>query len=89
MRSPILPLGTVWMLSKFAAQVLGKPSSFVRMTSVGMLRIVDVIGAMVTEFSTGMAELRVRINTGRFLSGALNAYQQTSPRFTMRPNPAH
>jgi hypothetical protein len=29
----------------------------------------------------------VRISTGRFLSGALNVYQQTSPRFTMLPSP--
>jgi hypothetical protein len=29
-----------------------------------MLRIVDVIGAMVTEFSTAMAELRVNTSTG-------------------------
>jgi hypothetical protein len=31
----------------------------------------------------------MRIRTGRFLSGVLNVYQQTSPRFTERPNPAH
>jgi hypothetical protein len=48
MQSPMLLLGTVWRLSKFTAQVLGKPSSFVKMTSVGMLRIVDVTGAMVS-----------------------------------------
>jgi hypothetical protein len=49
------------------------------MTSVGMLRIVEVIGATVTECNTARAESRVRISTGRFLSGALNVYQQTSP----------
>ena len=32
-----------------------------------------------------MAESRVRISTGRLLSGVLNVYQQTSPRFTPRP----
>jgi len=88
-RSPMLLLGTVWRLSKFAAQVFGRPSSSVNTTSVGMLRIVEVIGAMVTEFSTPIAESRVIISTGRFLSGALKVYQQISPRFTMRPNPAH
>jgi hypothetical protein len=41
----------------------------------------------VTECSTAMAESRVRIRTGRFLSGVLNVYQQTSPRFTMYPSP--
>jgi hypothetical protein len=34
-----------------------------------------------------MAESRVRISTGRRLSGVLNVYQQTSPRFTTHPNP--
>ncbi len=84
----MLVLGTVWRLSKFAAQVLGNPSSSVNTTSVGMLRMVDVMGAIVTVFSTATAESRVRIKTGRLLSGALNVYQQTSPRFTARPNPA-
>ncbi len=87
MQLPILLLGTVWRLSKFAAQVFGNPSSSVKTTSVGILRIVEVMGATVTEFSTAIAESRVRISTGRFLSGALNVYQQTSPRFTMLPNP--
>ncbi len=44
-------------------------------------------GATVTECSTAIAESRVRISTGRFLSGVLNVYQQTSPRFTMYPSP--
>ncbi len=57
-------LGTVWMLSKFAAQMFGKPSPLVNTTSVAMLRIVEVIGAIVTEFSTAIPELRVRISTG-------------------------
>jgi len=86
MRSPILLLGTVWRLSKFAAQAWGKPSCSVNTTSVGMLRIVDVMGAMVTECNIAIADSRVRISTGRFLSGALNVYQRTSPRFTMRPS---
>src|ERR1700722_11762794 len=77
-RPPILLLGTVWRLSKFTAQVVGNPSSSVKTTSVGILRIVEVMGATVTECSTTMAESRVRISTGRFLSGALNVYQQTS-----------
>jgi hypothetical protein len=89
MRAPMLLLGTVWRLSKFAAQVFGNPSSAVNTTSVGMLRIVEVMGATVTECSTAMAESRERIKTGRFLSGALNVYQHTSPRFTQRPSPVH
>jgi hypothetical protein len=87
MRSPRLILGTVCRLSKFAAQVFGSPSSFVKRTSVGIFRIVDVIGATVTEFSTAMAVSGVRTSTGRFLSGALYVYQRTSPQFTTFPSP--
>src|SRR5258708_13531809 len=75
------------MLSRFAAQVSGSPSSVVSKTSVGILRIVDVMGATVTLFSTAIAESRVRISTGRRLLGAGNVYQQTSPRFNNGPNP--
>src|ERR1700733_7201984 len=88
MRVPIWDLFTVWRLSKFAAHVFGKPSASVRTTSVGMLRIVEVMGAMVTEFRMPIAESRVSISTGRFLSGVLKEYQHTSPRLTPRPNPA-
>src|SRR5581483_1648092 len=88
-RPPMLLLGTVWRLSRLAAQVFGNPSASVKMTSVGMLRIVDVIGAMVTAFNTPIAESRVRISTGRLLSNVLNVYQQTSPRFPPPPNPPH
>ena len=79
-------LGTVWMLSKFAAQVSGRPSFVVSTTSVGMLRMVDVIGAMVTLFSTVIAESRVKMSTGRLLLGAGHVYQQTSPRFIKHPS---
>jgi hypothetical protein len=41
-------LSTLWRLSKFAAQIFGKPSSFVKTTSVGILRIVEVMGATVS-----------------------------------------
>src|SRR5580658_2768563 len=78
--------GTVCRLSKLAAQVSGRPSSFVSTTSVGMLRMVDVMGATVTLLSTPIAESRVKISTGRLLLGAGNAYQQTSPRLTTRPS---
>lgn len=89
MRAPICIFGTVCMLSKLAQQVFGRPSSFVNSTSVGMLRIVDMIGATVSEFSTPIAESRVSISTGRRLSGILNVYQQTSPRFPKRPSLVH
>jgi hypothetical protein len=55
-RAPMLLLGTVCRLSKFAAHVFGNPSASVKMTSVGMLRIVDVIGAIVTEFNTSVGD---------------------------------
>lgn len=53
MRSPMLIFGTVWRLSKFAAHVLGHPSSFVKTTSVGILRIVEVMGATVAGGTCG------------------------------------
>lgn len=59
MQSPILLLGTVCRLSKFAAQVVGNPSASVRTSSVGMIRIVEVIGATVTECSTAINQIRV------------------------------
>jgi hypothetical protein len=46
-----LCFGTVCRLSKLAAQISGKPSSSVKTTSVGMLRIVELMGATVTEFA--------------------------------------
>jgi hypothetical protein len=78
---------TVWILSKFATHLLGNPSASVSTTSVGILRIVGVMGATVTECKTAMAESRVKISTGRRLSGVLNVYQHTSPRFTRYPSP--
>jgi hypothetical protein len=54
-------LGIVWRVSKLAAQVPGNPSSSVNTTSVGMLRIVEVIGATVSAFRTAIAESQVRI----------------------------
>jgi hypothetical protein len=36
--------------------VFGKPSASVSTTSVGMLRIVEVMGAMVTEFKMPIGE---------------------------------
>lgn len=38
----------------------GRPSSSVSTSSVGMLRIVEVMGAIVTEFNTKMADSEVR-----------------------------
>lgn len=46
------------------------PSSGPRTTSEGISRIFEVIGATVTSLRNEMAELRVRIKTGRFLSVA-------------------
>jgi len=56
-----------------AAQVFGNPWASVRTTSVGIPRIVGVMGATVTECSTATAESRVWIRTGCFLPGVLNA----------------
>jgi hypothetical protein len=67
--APMFAFGTVCMLSKLAAQVSGSPSDAVSTTSVGILRIVDVMGAMVMLLSIAIAESRVRIKMGRRLSG--------------------
>src|SRR4030042_3356894 len=69
------------------AQSLGIPSSFINKTSVGISRIVEVIGATVTSPKKSSAESRVRITTGRFLSGFENLYQRTSPLFMALPKP--
>jgi len=84
---PIFPLETVWMWSRFTAQSLGMPSSFVNKTSVGISRMVEVIGATDTSPKKSNAESRVRITTGRFLSGLANLYQRTSPLFMVPPKP--
>ena len=57
------------MLSKLAAQASGSPSDSVSTTSVGILRIVDVMGAMVMLLSIAIAQSRGRIRIGRRLSG--------------------
>ena len=61
--------GIVCKLSKLAAQACAIPSSLVNTISVGIPRIVDVMGATVTAFNTPMAESRVNTNTGLRLSG--------------------
>jgi hypothetical protein len=45
----------------------------------GMVRIVVVMGAMVTKVRNEIAESRVRTRTGLRLSGALNVCENTSP----------
>lgn len=52
-----------------------------------MSLIVDVTGATVTSPKYSDIELRVRINTGLFLSGALNLYHLISPLFIHPPSP--
>ena len=65
-----LDLDTVWILSRFTAQAVCTPSSGVRITSVGVPRIVEVSGAMVTEERKDRAESRVNIRTGRLESSS-------------------
>jgi hypothetical protein len=86
MPSPTLLLGTVWRLSKFAAQVFGNPSSLFRDDFRGNAENSAVMGATLTELRTAIDESRVRIKGGRFLSCARNVYQETSARFTVRPS---
>lgn len=61
------------------------PSAGPSATSLGISRTVEVTGATVISFIYSMMEVRVSTTTGRFLSGWVNLYQRTSPRFTRRP----
>lgn len=81
---PIPSCGTVWLFSMFAAQSASSPSSGARYTSDPMSRMV-VIGATVKAVRKAIAESRVRISTGRRLSGALDVYHRTSPRLMTLP----
>ena len=69
--APTLSFDTVWMWSKLITLTVFMSACSFKMTSVGMSRIVDVMGAMVTSPRNFKAEFRVKITTGRFLSGDL------------------
>jgi hypothetical protein len=85
---PIFLFETVCKWSQLTAQFWGMPSAFERNTSEGILRTVDVMGAIVTSPRYSNTESRVRIRTGRFLSGGINLYQRISPCFIHHPTPA-
>ena len=48
-------------------------------------RMVRVAGTTMISFSRSLTSLRVRIRTGRRLSGSRNVYQRISPRFNRNP----
>ena len=74
--------------SKFKAHATGIPSSDVKTNSVANPRIVRVAGATTTSFNRSSTSSRVRMRTGRRLSGRRNVYQRISPRFKPRsPSP--
>jgi hypothetical protein len=85
---PIFIFETVCKWSQLTAQSWGMPSTFARNTSEGILRIVVVMGAIVTSPRYSNTESLVRIKTGRFLSGGLNLYQRISPCFIHHPKSA-
>ena len=85
---PIFLFETVCKWSQLTTQSWGMPSAFERNTSDGISRIVVVMGAMVTSPRYSSAEFRVRMRTGRFLSGGTNLYQRISPCFIHHPTPA-
>jgi len=68
--------------SKFSAHVTGMPSSWVRTNSVAKPRTVLVTGTTINSFRFPITSLRVRIITGRRLSGSRNVYHRISPRLT-------
>ena len=61
---PIFPFETVCKWSQLTAHSWGMPSAFERNTSEGILRIVVVMGAIVTSPRYSSTEFRVRIRTG-------------------------
>jgi len=69
----------VTALCRFTAHGVFMPSSSLSVTSDGTPRIVDVIGATVTEDKYKTALSRVRTTTGRLLSGGANWYSRMSP----------
>jgi hypothetical protein len=76
------------MWSKLRAHTTGMPSSMVRTTSVVNPRIVRVAGATMISFRRSITPSRVRIRTGRRLSGSRNVYHRISPRLNQRsPSP--
>jgi hypothetical protein len=52
---------------------------------IALSLIVRVAGTTITSLSRSIISLRVRINTGRRLSGGLNVYHVTSPPFNPIP----
>src|SRR4030043_73599 len=85
---PIFAFETACKWSQLTAQSWGMPSAFERNTSDGILRTVVVTGAIVTSPRYSNTESRVRIRTGRFLSGGTNLYQRISPCFIRHPKSA-
>src|SRR5439155_11590399 len=71
--------------SKFRAHTTGMPSSDDRTTSVLSPRIVRVTGATMISFKCSNTSFRVRIKTGRRLSGGRNVYHRISPRLNRPP----
>jgi len=78
-RRPRCAWATVTKLWRFTAQGCFIPSSVPSGTSDGTPRTVDAIGATVTRDKYRIADPRVRIKTGRSLSGGANRYSRISP----------
>jgi len=89
MIGPILSRCAVDTWSKFSAQATGIPSSGVNTASEAKPRIVRVAGTTIISFRRSITSSRVRISTGRRLSGARNVYQRISPRLTARSPSLH
>src|SRR5260370_2998173 len=78
-RRPSRACATVTALGRLTAQRPFMPSSISRITSEGTPRTVEVIGATVTVARCPIALARVRIRTGRCLSGGANRHRRISP----------
>jgi hypothetical protein len=70
------------MWSKFRAHSAGIAFSVVKTISLDKPRMVRVAGTAMISFNWSITSFRVRIRTGRRLSGTRNVYHWISPRFT-------
>jgi hypothetical protein len=88
-RRPKRSCATVTALCRLTAQGPFMPSSASRITSEGTPRIVEVIGATVTVLKCPIMLSRVKIKTGRSLSGEARRHRCTAPRFSLPATQPH
>ena len=88
-RRPNRSCETVTALCRLTAHRPFIPSPTPRITSEGTSRMVEEIGATVTVERCPTALSRVKMTTGRCLSGDANRQRWTSPRFSLPATQRH